>query len=71
MRDFDIFGRERVGVYAEAVILGGDFHLLGQQIFHGMIRTVVAEFKLEGFAAEREAAELVAETNAEYRDAPD
>src|SRR6202023_3280621 len=29
------------------------------------------EFQLERFSAEREAAQLVAETNAEYRNAPD
>jgi len=71
VRDFYIFGRERIRIYAKTVILRGDFHLLGQQILYGMIRTVVAEFQLERLPAEREAAQLVAEANAEHWDASD
>jgi len=71
VRDFYIFGRERIRIHAKTVILRGDFHLLGQQILYGMIRTVMAEFQLEGFSAESEAAQLVAEANAEHWDASD
>jgi hypothetical protein len=53
------------------VILCGDFHLLRQKVLHGMIRAVVPELQFEGLAAERQAAQLVAEANAEYRNAAD
>ncbi len=69
VRDFDVAGGQRVGIDAEAVILRGDFDLVGQKIFYRMIRAVVAEFQFEGFAAQREAAELVAEADAENGDA--
>src|ERR1700722_20643351 len=68
VRDFDIARRERVGIDAEAVVLGGDFDLLRAQIFHRMVRTVMAEFQLERVAAQREAAQLMAEADAENRD---
>src|SRR6266849_11038772 len=61
VRDFHIFGRQRIRIYTEAVILRGDFDLLGEQILYRMIRAVVAKFQLEGFSAKREAAQLVAE----------
>src|SRR5260370_23111965 len=69
--DFHFAGGQRIGVHAEAVILRGDFHLLGQQILYGMLRAVVAEFEFEGFSAERQAAQVVAEASSEYRDASD
>ena len=28
---------QRFGIHAESVILGGDFHLIGQENLHGMI----------------------------------
>src|SRR5713226_10660731 len=71
VRDFYVTGGQRVRIHAEAVILRGDFYLLGEQILDGMIRTMVAELQLEGFSAQGEAAQLVAEANAEHRDAPD
>jgi len=33
------------------MILRGDFHLFRQQIFDGVIRTMMAEFQLECFSA--------------------
>ena len=69
VRDFDVARRQRIGVDAETVILRGDFDLAGQQIFYRMIRTVMAEFQLEGLAAQRQAAELVAQADAEDRHA--
>ncbi len=69
MRDFDIAGGQRFRIDAETMILGGDFHLIGKEVFHGMIGTVMTELQFKGFSAERDAAELMAETNAEDRDA--
>src|SRR5713101_1492862 len=71
VRDFYIFGRERIRIHAKTVILRGDFYLLGEQIFYRVIGTVMAEFQLEGFPAQGKSAQLVPETNAEHRDAPD
>jgi hypothetical protein len=51
------------------VILRGDFDLIGEEILHRMVGTVVAKFQLVRFAAQREAAELVAEADAEDRHA--
>jgi hypothetical protein len=42
--DCDVAGGERFGINAEAVILGGDFDFFGEEILHGMIRAVMAEF---------------------------
>ena len=69
VRDFDVARRERFGIHAEAVVLRRDFDFLRAQIFHRMIRAVMAEFQLECLAAQREAAELMAEADAEDRDA--
>ena len=38
-------------VYAEPVILRGDFNLLVEQVLNRMIRSMVPEFQLEGFTA--------------------
>ena len=65
MCDFDFARRERVRVDAKTMILCRDLHLIGQQVFNRMVRTVVAKFQLEGSAAKSEAAKLVAETDAE------
>ena len=66
MRDF---GRafERIGVDCEAVVLRRDFHLARGEIHHRLIAAVVAELELVSFAAEREAHDLMAETDAEDR----
>ena len=69
VRDFDVARRERFRVDAEAVILRGDFDFLRAQILHRMIRAMMAEFQFECLAAERQAAELMAEADAENRDA--
>jgi hypothetical protein len=67
--DFDVAGRKRVGIDAKAVILGSDFHLIGEQILHRMVGAVVAELQLEGFAAQSQAAELMSKADAEDGDA--
>ena len=67
--NFNVARRERFGVDAEAVILGGDFDFLGEEVLHGMIRAVMAEFQFEGLAAKSETAELMAEADAKDRNA--
>jgi hypothetical protein len=51
VRDFDVAGRQRIGIDAETVILGGDFDFLGQQVLHRVIGTMMAELKFERFSA--------------------
>ena len=67
VRDFDVARRQRIRVDAEAVILRCDLDFLRAQILHRMVRAVMAEFQLERVAAERQAAELMAEADAEDR----
>jgi hypothetical protein len=67
VRDFDFAGGQRFRIHAESVILCSDFDLIGKQVFYRMVRTVVAEFELECFAAKRDAANLVPETDSEDR----
>ena len=47
------------------MVVGGDLDLAGVELFDGMIAAVVSEFQLEGFAAQSDAGQLVAETDAE------
>jgi len=42
--DFDVAGGKGFGIDTETVILRGDFDFLGEEVLHGMIRTVMAEF---------------------------
>jgi len=65
VRDFDVARRERFRIDAETMILRGDFHLAGEQVFDRVIRAVMPEFQLECFAAEGEAAKLVPKADAE------
>src|SRR3989442_3759441 len=65
VRDFVVARWQRFGINAESVILRGDFDLIRQKIFHWMVRTVVAEFQLECFAAERKAANLMTQADSE------
>src|SRR5260221_8158246 len=58
-------------MHGKTVILRGDFDLIGEQIFYRMIRTVVPEFKLEGFSAERQATDLMTEANSKDREFAD
>ena len=69
VRDFDFARWERIGIDTEAVILGGDFDFLREEILHRVIRAVMAEFQLEGAAAESETAQLVTETDTKDWDA--
>ena len=65
VREFDFGLRQRVGIDGEVVVVGGDLDLAGVELFDGMIAAVVSEFQLEGFAAQSDAGQLVAETDAE------
>src|SRR5450759_1144834 len=51
------------------MILGRDFHLSGQKIFHRMVRTMMAESQLECFSPERKPAKLVTQANTEHGNA--
>src|SRR5258706_13786576 len=71
MRNFNVARRQRFRIHAKTVVLRSDFDLIGQEIFHRMVRTVMAELQLERFAAERQATNLVAEANPENRNFAD
>ncbi len=65
--DVDVVEVERIGIDREAVIVRGDFHLVGELVEDRMIGAAVAEFQFVGLAAEGEAEDLVAEADAEDR----
>ena len=67
VREFDFVLVQRVGVDREAVIVRGDFDVAGDLVEHRMIRAAVAELQLVGFAAQREAEDLMAQADAEDR----
>ena len=56
---------ERVGINGKTMVLRGDFYFVGDLVEHRVIATAVAEFQLEGLAAESQAKNLMAEANAE------
>ena len=58
-----------VGIDGEVMVVGRDLHLAGGVVAHRVVAAVVAEFELVGFAAQGEAGELMAEADAEDRDA--
>src|SRR5271155_3949641 len=49
------------------MVVRGDLDLAAGQLLHWMIPAVVAEFQLEGFTSERDAGNLVSQTNPENR----
>src|SRR5262245_64870120 len=49
------------------MILRGDLHLVRKEILDRMIRAVMPEFELKGFAAQREAAYLMPKANPKHR----
>src|SRR5262245_16256529 len=56
-------------VDGKTVVLAGDHHAPGVEVLYRMVRAVVAELHLERPRARGEPHELVAEANAEHRDA--
>ena len=56
-------------VHSEAVILGGDFNFAGFQVLDGLVGAAMAEFELEGFAAEGLAENLMSKAYSKDRDA--
>ena len=62
-------GGERGGIDGEPVVLRGDFHAATGEVFDGLIAAAMAEFQFERFSAERLPENLVAEANAENRNA--
>ncbi len=53
--DLDLVEVERIRIHREAVIVGGDLHLLGDLVAHRMVGAAVAELQLVGLAAQRQA----------------
>ena len=68
---FDVVGVDGIWVYGEVVIVCGDLYLTGRIITYRVIPAMVSEFQLVSFATESETAQLVAETDAEDRNAAD
>jgi hypothetical protein len=62
-------GNVVAGIDGEAMVLAGDQHLAGVEVLHRMVGAVVAELHLHGLAAGSQAHQLVAEADAEHRDA--
>ena len=71
VRDLDRLagGAQRLGVDRVAVVLGADRDLLRREVLPGLVAAVMAELQLLRLAAEREAEDLVAEADAEDRQA--
>lgn len=58
----------RCFIHSEAVVLRGDHHRVVVDIFHRVVTTVVAKLHLDGVRSARQRQQLMAETDAEYRD---
>src|SRR3954463_13874668 len=65
MRLDDLTVRERIWVNGKVMIVRRDLHLLRLQLLHRMIAAVVSELELVCLAAERQADQLMSETNPE------
>ena len=65
VRQFDFGLRQRVGVDGEVVVVGCDLDFAGVELLHRMVAAVMSEFQFESLAAERDAGQLVPETNSE------
>src|SRR6266852_4361349 len=57
--------RQGVRIDGESVVLRGDFHAAGLEIFHRLVAAPVAELQLERLATQREAKDLMAQANPE------
>src|SRR5215208_1090519 len=55
----------------EAMVLARDEHAVRAQVEHRVVRTAVAERELEGLESRRQREQLMAEADAEERDAAD
>src|SRR5579864_587914 len=66
--DFDVV-RKRCRVHGKAMILRRDFDLASLQLLHRVVGAAVAELQLECLPAHRQAQNLMAETDAKYRNA--
>src|SRR5208337_4560189 len=63
--------RERVRIYAEAVILCSDLDFACCEVFYGLICPTVSELEFECTAPERKSHHLVPQTDAENRFFPE
>src|SRR5215813_12653803 len=67
MGQLDLVRVQTVGVNREAVVVRSDFDAAIASVLHGLIAAAMAEFQFEGLASERQAEQLVAQTDAEDR----
>ena len=58
------------GIHREAVIVRSDLHFVRDFVQHRMIRAAMSELQLVGFAAQRQAQNLMAQADAEDRHLP-
>ena len=65
VRQLDFRLRQRIGIDGEVVVVGGDLDFAGIQLLDRMVAAVMPEFEFESFAAERDARQLMSETDAE------
>ena len=68
VRKLDLVFFERIHIYAEAVVLAGDFDLSSLEILNGVVGSSVAEFELVCLGAESKGENLVAEAYAKDGD---
>jgi len=70
LSEFDFIRIERVGIDTESMVLGGDHHPTGPDVFDGLIGPAMAEFQFEGPPPQGQPQELVTQTDAENRFLP-
>lgn len=58
---------QRVHIHHKAMVLRGDFHLTRDEIFHGMIGTMVAELQLVSLPPQSQSQDLVSQADPENR----
>src|SRR6267378_3952979 len=58
---------QRFGFHREPMILRSYFHPARPQIHHRMIRAMMTEVELVGFATQRQSQQLMTKTDPEYR----
>src|SRR6185295_2432374 len=69
--DLDFVEVQRFGIDCEAVVVRRDLDASGNLVEHRMIRAAMAELQLERLSTERESGDLLTQTDAEDRHAPD
>ena len=65
--DFDLIGIERFGIDTESMVLGGDHHPAGFEVFDRLIGSPMAKFQFECPSTKGQAQKLVTQTDAKNR----